>query len=416
MEPERRIEKLLRAFAKKRREQAPESMELHSAVRQQLHREIARRAEGRAGGNFFGKLFSGFRPRLGFAVGVVAVVVVLGFFLLPLMNGPKSNSLSMSKLDVGNVPPVEVTPPVSTPAPTVAAPPPAPQKPVEVSKDIAAQKNFAAKMAAVSASPPSTQTLAFKTEGAARSFGGGAIVNNKAPAQPMPRAASAPSVNASAPPATLALNEKEKKNLVIQTAPASSATDGVTFYSLAKSEAAAPQSVTAQHFYRLNLPANSPRAAVASPALVLASFRVEQKGDQLRVVDGDGSVYTGAVQVARAEGVPYGLEAATAQNKSDAFLEDRTRAASAVGNYFFRVTGTNRNLKQNVVFTGNFIPLTNTAPRQTNVGSVGGTIAAARRAAPEPSGPPVSLLNARISGKVTIGDQKEIEVNAAPAK
>ena len=43
MEPERNIEKILRSFAKKRREQAGPPLELHSAKRRQLQEEVARR-------------------------------------------------------------------------------------------------------------------------------------------------------------------------------------------------------------------------------------------------------------------------------------------------------------------------------------------------------------------------------------
>src|SRR6185437_11069500 len=94
MEPERRIEKLLRAFAKKRREQAPESMELHSAMRQQLHREIARRGEGKASGGFFAKLFLARRPWLGFAMGFSAIIIVCLLFLVPFMNAPRGERLA----------------------------------------------------------------------------------------------------------------------------------------------------------------------------------------------------------------------------------------------------------------------------------------------------------------------------------
>jgi len=464
MEPERRIEKLLRAFAKKRREQAPESMELHSAVRQQLHREIARRAEGRAGGSFFAKLFSKSRPRFAFAVGLVAIVSVVGFFLIPLMNKPRFESLSMSKLSVGKAPPKEVPSSASAPPPTVAAPspasaaaaPPVPpeastlalddkrkaladdvpkhagvsveaageiQKPAEVSKDTAVQTNLAAEMTALSAPPSGTPMLAFKTEAGVHSINDAAL-NSQAPAPLTPTEAPAPGINASAAPATFAANENETKSPVRQTAPASVAADSATFNRLARREAAPPQPVTTQHFYRLNLPAASPRAAGASPAPVLATFQVERNGDQLRVIDGDGSVYTGAVQIVRGGALPGGLVAAEAQNKP-ATAEDMRHASSAIENYFFRVTGTNRNLKQNLVFTGNFIPLTNTASRRTGFGGLSGTISAGRAAAEpaaasptaaEPAESPVSLLNARISGKVIIGNQKEIEVNAAPSK
>ena len=42
MEPERNIEKLLRAFAKKRRADAGDPLKLHPALRRQLQAEVAR--------------------------------------------------------------------------------------------------------------------------------------------------------------------------------------------------------------------------------------------------------------------------------------------------------------------------------------------------------------------------------------
>jgi len=457
MEPERRIEKLLRAFAKKRREQAPESMGLHSAMRQQLHRAIARRQENASGG-FFARLFSARRPWLGFAAGFSALIVVCLLFLVPLMKSSKSERLA-ENTDLGKAPPVQGVPPAMAPppppvttAPTVAVAPPVPeapaialndkqtaiaddvpkhgntkvevadelavreiQKPVEAAKDVASETNFAMDIAGLSAPASSnTEMLAFKPDNAVQTLsGGGAPLNNRATAQPPQAGAPSLGINASTPPATLAANEKEMRALAPQAAPAPAAADNATFYRLAQNgtPAAQPPPVS-QRFYRLNLPANSPRAARAGAAPILATFRVEQNGDQLRMVDADGSVYTGNVQAARE--AAYGAVNA-AQNKPAALMKDGSISVPAAArNYFFRVAGTNRNLKQNIIFTGNFIPLTNTSSRPTNVGVAGGTISATRRATGETPVSPVWLLNSRISGNVTIGDQKQIEVNAAP--
>src|SRR5580765_2714184 len=104
MEPERRIEKWLRAFAKKRREQAGEPMELRPAARQQLHKEIARRGEEKSRGGFFSSLFLGLRPRLAFAVCFV-VLAIGGWILLPNLIEPKPTSLaSIPSENLGAVP------------------------------------------------------------------------------------------------------------------------------------------------------------------------------------------------------------------------------------------------------------------------------------------------------------------------
>jgi hypothetical protein len=101
------------------------------------------------------------------------------------------------------------------------------------------------------------------------------------------------------------------------------------------------------------------------------------------------------------------------KNKPSTPLLVKTSPQSAAQNYFFTVAGTNRNLNQNVVFSGNLIPLTNALFLRSNAGAIGGALRTGRAA---PAMPPPSLLsNSRISGTAVIGNEKEIEVNATPA-
>ena len=79
--------------------------------------------------------------------------------------------------------------------------------------------------------------------------------------------------------------------------------------------------------------------------------------------------------------------------------------------YFFRVAGTNRNLNQNVVFSGNLIPTANVPQAQSSAASGGGGGGGYGPGIPSTS----LLLNSRIAGKAVIGGQKEIEVNATAA-
>jgi hypothetical protein len=88
----------------------------------------------------------------------------------------------------------------------------------------------------------------------------------------------------------------------------------------------------------------------------------------------------------------------------------------AAQNYSFRVTGTNRNLRQNVVFSGNLIPLTNALVAWTNANAAGGPAGGGGGGVMPSVISPSLLLNSRISGKAVIGNQKEIEVNATPAR
>ena len=65
------------------------------------------------------------------------------------------------------------------------------------------------------------------------------------------------------------------------------------------------------------------RGAAAHP--VLASFQVEQAGQVLRIVDGDGSVYTGSLQLAKAT---QRLRAAKAETPAPAWPPGRRRGRS----------------------------------------------------------------------------------------
>ncbi|HWC59199.1 MAG TPA: hypothetical protein VHC44_05840, partial [Verrucomicrobiae bacterium] len=97
-------------------------------------------------------------------------------------------------------------------------------------------------------------------------------------------------------------------------------------------------------------------------------------------------------------------------------IADSYALVPASQNYFFRVAGTNRNLKQNVIFSGNFVPLTN-APfvmEGARFGGGGGGLGGERSNASQ-SQIDTLLSNSRINGTAVIGNQKPIEVNATPA-
>ena len=158
---------------------------------------------------------------------------------------------------------------------------------------------------------------------------------------------------------------------------------------------------------------------------VLASFQLEQAGRELRIVDGDGSVYSGYLLVAdpvrRARSVnAQAPAAALASRASGGVLEEKAvpRLDSdrlAPPAYSFRVAGTNRSLNKQVVFTGNLLPATNAAlllPVTTNL-SAASNLGGSRNAPTQPDLLP--LLNTRISGKVVVGTGKAVNINALPA-
>jgi hypothetical protein len=116
--------------------------------------------------------------------------------------------------------------------------------------------------------------------------------------------------------------------------------------------------------YRRNF--NSP----ARPNL-LSKFEFQREGGNLVVIDADGSVYQGTIQPASREeiqrrgvGLPSESAVRAVQTKlqtGDGPMPSRLGPmsdaidAQAVENLAFRAEGTNRSLKQKVVFTGNFL-------------------------------------------------------------
>ena len=168
----------------------------------------------------------------------------------------------------------------------------------------------------------------------------------------------------------------------------------------------------------------SGKATPAHP--VLASFQVEQSGSELRIVDGDGSVYSGYVRLLdttrRVRAIGLDAPAATEAARSPKDADEAKPAARLDADlllpqtYFFRVTGTNRSLHQKVVFTGSLLPAAGANKAGlagTNLGVVNNLEGLPSSSAQPPS---VPLVNTRISGKVVVGNAKAVEINAEPMK
>jgi hypothetical protein len=141
---------------------------------------------------------------------------------------------------------------------------------------------------------------------------------------------------------------------------------------------------------------------------VLTFFQVEQSGDQLRIVDKDGSVYTG--RLVNQEVELNRLSETRSRSFVRAPATDQSfqgNAASAGQTYSFRVTGTNRSMNLRVVFNGNFTSATNSVlTTMTNPAPFGNV---------QNSAGVLNLLsNSRISGSAQIGKDKEIKIEAVP--
>src|SRR6476661_11214006 len=112
-------------------------------------------------------------------------------------------------------------------------------------------------------------------------------------------------------------------------------------------------------------------AQVSRSANVLNTFQVQQEGSEIRVLDADGSTYTGKIeQLANNAELDSRVTA-----RRDAAKQTRTYAAkaareneSAVPQSYFRATGFNVSLKKTVVFEGNYAtsPAQQPAPATAN--------------------------------------------------
>jgi len=445
MEPERRIEKWLRAFAKKRREHAGPPMELRPATRQRLQREIARLGAEKSRG-FFSQFW--LLPRLAFAVCFIALAIG-AWFLWPQFRGSQPARLSMNnasqrKTVQNRAAPAPVPPPVTSPQvadqkmseaeqPLPAAPPstqptiasanraltPAPYdepKDQDRAQDLLAQKQAPI---AITASPaPATNAyFAFKNEVATDSFAAAGALAKETDGAPREFATTRQATNFVTNINLADSRQKDEVVFAIQKVLAAPSSNNLA--------TVGGVSTVSQVFNRLDAQLARRDAADAdtlkTPTPVLTSFRVEQTGNDMKVVDADGSVYTGSVQIAQQE--PAGTTIVSAAPNPTPAARLMRSASPVASSYFFRVAGTNRNLNENVVFSGNFVPFTNSqlATGTRSVGAFGGRGGvggggfggAGGRAAGQPV--EAVLTNSRINGTVVIGNQKAADVVATPA-
>jgi len=167
-------------------------------------------------------------------------------------------------------------------------------------------------------------------------------------------------------------------------------------------------------------PAGGERTKRASGSIqVLDRFLLEQTGNQLRIIDADGSSYTGKVESAAAvtgdrDNLPQASRLPELK-ATDRLASQQTSAGTlwnyqAGQNYFFRVSGTNRTRQQLVVFEGNLAVPTNLTTSQLPYRAQPATRG---QVAPQQVSSPM-LLNSTITGKVRLGTEQEMRINAQP--
>jgi hypothetical protein len=511
MEEERKIEKWLRAYAKKRRGQAKGSFDLHPATRRMLQDEIARQSPAPEGEDDSLSLWEVLRQQWALLLTFAACIFLIGIILLPVLNTAKEkaqNTLGMAQLkQIGAAVQMSATDnkgrlPASLDELTNGYLAKEDLFERENGKPIVymgAGKNIhglsSNTVLAYSMENKDTRDVLFAS-------GQTALVNRKKfeevtnadlshavalnnqnslqsessalvereittagnepapsmappPESPVPEASPAseppppaPTVAAAAPepnsmsespPAEQPQAAKASSDLAVNSASAPPAMTppagigGEAFDDAAtrrQSESPALQRAAQPQFAsQLQNVQNAFRNGVTpSQALpVLSNFQVQQSGNALRIVDQDGSVYVGSWRLANLATINgiAGKAGLQSSDKQSLARTPQTSAPPAVAladnlqaaqNYLFHVSGMNRTLKQDVVFTGNL--LANFAVsgnlQQSFGGAVGGAYQYQLKTEQTNQVAQLPWSNLRIAGTAVINRTNHVEVNAMP--
>jgi hypothetical protein len=364
MEPERNIEKLLRAFAKKRRGDAAKLPGLHPVTRRKLHAEVEKHfAEPEEADSI--SLWQLFRQRWAVLLGFALVIFFIATILLPALSNSKKRPLgSLAKQGLKLGAPAEAKPeaglfltdksPVATnrwetadfvagSAPTAAA-------------------STATSQAAPALVPAAPAPVAVK-------------INDR---KPLSYAASEPDDSAIKSGNPWAVPEQKahfKSAIAASPSPSSASNNSQRFVQAANTAPTPP---------------------------VLESFEVRQNGNILAIVDRDGSVYNGSITLEPSGAqVQYTLAVtgATTAEQGQKEVARNIASAQAQGSLGFSVTGQNRTLMQNVVFNGNLIPMPGANALNANSNQQAAWL----------------LNNSRITGTATMDATNQVKIDAVPA-
>jgi hypothetical protein len=449
MEQERKIEKWLRSYAKKRRGQAGESFKLDPATRHILQSEVSRNAPGTGAEEEDDSmsLWQVFRQQWVYLLGFAACIFVIASFFFQTLNKAKTRAelaaTTANLREIGAATHVAAVDNGGTLPATLDALTNGYLSAREISqiKDGKAITYTAGGMKL--SNLPNNAVVAYSKDennrrGVVLADGSvhymseanfESLTNSRAPEIASDESAMAPPAAAS-PPAGFG-GGYSPAQVPSQKVPQMAVSGGGMLYlSSRKVE---------------TLAENSFKNTIAPPAQsspVLVNFQVSQNGNVIRVVDQDGSVYSGVLRTEGQEINAASDEGVAAdkvqQNTANSTLDipkmgalpasglpvPPGQAAQASQGYAFRVEGMNKTLKQSVLFTGTLLGDLSMAQNvQQSFGwtanaAVGATYAQqmmkseqTNRAA-QAAQLPWSRL--RINGTAIINLTNRIEVNAMP--
>jgi hypothetical protein len=349
-EPNSKMDELLRAYAKKRREQAGPVAEMHPFTRTLLQQEV-KRTFAASPTAAAGRSWRAWRwPLLAMWGAMAALLVMFAFINAQLKSlAPDTASVETVKKKEEKIDAL-----ARNPLPGAAK-----RMTNLAARDASAPQRF--RSAAVPAAPGGVPPAA--PAGAA---GLGVTVENRL----APAAVSAKAISPIPMMATTAAN------------------DGAD--------------VAAADFVQVR------QGATALPlSNLLSNFRLNRAGQKVSVVDADGSVYNGQVlDVTSRKGVLGGGAGGGAQQSARA-----PKDAIEDANWPFEVSGFNNSLKQNITFFGNVLdmPMTNFT---SNAAAQNRNAALFQNTSNASQAP--GAQNSRITGQVQVGGGKPYQIEAKP--
>lgn len=420
---------MLRAAAKKRRAQA-ENFGLHPATRRLLQSEVARQYPGAKRGNAGGRRLwlVSLLPRLAGALSLVAVLALAIYGILPVVdrNGPRvdaDKNMLLTETRTRQVEPAASAPgqdseskqqfglsrseqgravqPSAAPVGSPAQPaPPAPAAPMSLADSSVATSPSRSNTEDALRPAKGIIAEAGKQFDATNSISTGTMALRSAAERVSPSQDSQ-DTGTTAP----ALASREFARVI----PSSRATPATRDSLTLRGGATGTRAVEAQPTVtRAATEATGPReqfmnqVVTTSAEPLLASFALEQAGQELKIIDKDGSIYRGNLLATSApETVKPGVQV------------NRIGQEQSVQNYAFRVAGTNRTLRQNVVFYGNYSQANLPAGALNNFSNqppqVRGANLSGRALSQELK---QQLAPARISGRAVLENGQELKVDA----
>ena len=467
-EPKNNIEDALKSYARKRREEAG-AFEMHPATRQMLQSEVAklRPKPANKSRNWLVGLFE-FGPKWGFALSVLVVLAVM-YLAWRSPSARMEMASTQTKAPAAAADGDRLSESVSSRSDI---------DPVRIAKDAERRKAILSEelrdeqLKAETEQLGRASDLRRKSESADKKImlGTELVLQDRTAEAPVPSAPTPAPAEPPMPERSLALSETDAfqqgqkppgtraARTVAGATPVDNVSTNMTVLAAASAASNAEQfnermfyagsepstlnlATVQQRFYK----AQSADRGAQSGARLLEDFELQRTGDQIRIIDSDGSVYEGPVydgvylgenkqlearrdNLARREVAPSNMPAA------DQPQPTASTSAPADTSVRFRASGTNRTLNQLVVFDGamqSAVPVAAGAYYVTGVQAQSGEPAVTRQraAAQEPAGPktvspparraqrpaqPSTNRILRVEGKARVGTTNQFEINALP--